>query len=131
MYYLPTQQTKRTKHMNQYAILFDLDTNCLTECYPGTSYYGAYKEVRDFLKDSGFKWTQGSVCFGDDMVGKTKSTIRQNKKYNLRGGEFPSGQSDKMATALSSRNRKRGVPCVALLCRGGRVGRYLGTISSL
>ena len=72
-----------------------------------------------------------SFFFPPVMVGKTKSTIRQNKKYNLRGGEFPSGQSDKMATALSSRNRKRGVPCVALLCRGGRVGRYLGTISSL
>ena len=42
------------------------------------------------------------------MVGKTKSTIRQNKKYNLRRGKLPSKRSDKMATALSPRNRERG-----------------------
>ena len=75
MYYLPTQQTKQTKHMNQYAILFDLDTNCLTECYPGTIYYEAYKEVQDFLKDSGFKWTQGGVCFGDETVTAVKCVL--------------------------------------------------------
>ena len=45
-----------------------------------------------------------------NMVGKTKSTIRQNKKYNLRRGKSPSKRSDKMATALLSRNRERGVP---------------------
>ena len=44
------------------------------------------------------------------MVGKTKSTIRQNKKYNLRRGKSPSKRSDKMAKALLSRNRERGVP---------------------
>ncbi len=42
------------------------------------------------------------------MVGKTKSTIRQNKKYNLRRGKSPSKRSDKMAKALLSRNRERG-----------------------
>ena len=42
------------------------------------------------------------------MVGKTKSTIRQNKKYNLRRGKLPSKRSDKMAKALLSRNRERG-----------------------
>ncbi len=61
------------------------------------------------------------------MVGKTKSTIRQNKKYNLRGGEFPFGQSDKMAISLSSRNKERGVPWwwhSSLVCC--RVGCLLG-----
>ena len=45
------------------------------------------------------------------MVGKTKSTIRQNKKYNLRRGKSPSKRSDKMAAALSPRNRERGAVC--------------------
>ena len=76
MYYLPTQQTKRTKHMSQYAILFDLDTNCLTECNPDTTYYGVYnKEVRDFLMDRGFKWTQGSVYFGDETITAVKCVL--------------------------------------------------------
>ena len=42
------------------------------------------------------------------MVRKTKSTILQNEKYNLRGDGFPSEQSDKMATELSSRYKERG-----------------------
>ena len=50
-----------------YAILFDLDTNCLKECY-GKTYNGAYQEVRNFMLENGFKWTQGSVYFGDETV---------------------------------------------------------------
>ena len=73
---LPIFATDKTdKAMNQYAILFDLDTNCLTECYTGTTYHGAYKEVRDFLKSNGFKWTQGSVYFGDETVTAVKCVL--------------------------------------------------------
>lgn len=65
------------------------------------------------------------------MVGKTKSTIRQNKKYNLRRGKSPSKRSDKMAKALLSRNRERG----AVVWHSSLVVVmeivYLGTISSL
>lgn len=32
-----------------YAVVFDLDPNCLGECYDGKTYHGAYKLVRYFL----------------------------------------------------------------------------------
>ena len=43
-----------------YAVVFDLDANCLGECYDGNTYHGAYKLVRDFLTENGFSHTQGS-----------------------------------------------------------------------
>ena len=30
-----------------YAVLFDLDTNCLGENYEGSTYNNAYKQVKD------------------------------------------------------------------------------------
>ena len=49
-----------------YAVVFDLDTNCLGECYDGNSYHGAYKLIRDFLTENGFSHTQGfSTCSRD------------------------------------------------------------------
>ncbi len=65
------------------------------------------------------------------MVGKTKSTIRQNKKYNLRRGKSPSKRSDKMATALSPRNRERGAVCGTPLSCVVVAVVYLGTITNL
>lgn len=50
-----------------YAVLFDLDTNCLTTCYEGNSYHGAYNEIKKYMLDNGFTWTQGSVYFGDPV----------------------------------------------------------------
>lgn len=43
----------------KYAVIFDLSTNCLNECYDGNSYYGAYKEVKEFMISNGFSWVQG------------------------------------------------------------------------
>lgn len=62
------------------------------------------------LSDGENIFIEGLVAGQGYMVGKTKSTIRQNKKYNLRRGKSPSKRSDKMAKALLSRNRERGVP---------------------
>ena len=61
-----------------YAVVFDLDTNCLGECYDGQTYHGAYKLVRDFLTANGFSHTQGSVYFGDDA--KVLLFLISNKK---------------------------------------------------
>lgn len=47
-----------------YAVVFDLDTACLTEQYPGNSMPNAYGEVKKFMLANGFTWTQGSVYFG-------------------------------------------------------------------
>jgi virulence-associated protein VapD len=51
-----------------YAVLFDLDTNCLTENYEGNTYHNSYKLVKDFMIESGFAWKQGSVYFGTDKI---------------------------------------------------------------
>lgn len=59
----------------QYAVVFDLDTNCLNECYEGKTYHGAYKEVKDFMIDNGFSWTQGSVYFGDKTMDAVKCVL--------------------------------------------------------
>ena len=51
-----------------YAVLFDLDTNCLTEHYEGNTYHNAYKLVKDFMLENDFIWKQGSVYFGTDKI---------------------------------------------------------------
>tara|TARA_R110002072_G_scaffold300932_1_gene479224 strand:- start:10011 stop:10298 length:288 start_codon:yes stop_codon:yes gene_type:complete len=51
-----------------YAVVFDLDTNCLNDNYPGNSMPNAYGEVKKFMLSNGFKWTQGSVYFGDETI---------------------------------------------------------------
>lgn len=51
-----------------YAVLFDLDTNCLTENYEGTTYHNAYKLIKDFMLSNGFEWKQGSVYFGSSSI---------------------------------------------------------------
>ncbi len=48
-----------------YAITFDIDTNCLGDNYHNQSSGNAYGDIRKFLESRGFKWTQGSVYFGD------------------------------------------------------------------
>ncbi len=51
-----------------YAVLFDLDTNCLTENCEGDTYHNSYKLVIDFMIENGFLWKQGSVYFGTDKI---------------------------------------------------------------
>ncbi len=51
-----------------YAVLFDLDTNCLNQNYEGQTYNNAYKLIRDFMTTNNFEWKQGSVYFGNDKV---------------------------------------------------------------
>lgn len=58
-----------------YAIVFDLDTNCLGECYEGATYHGAYKVVRDFLAEHGFAHQQGSVYFGDSTIDAVRCVL--------------------------------------------------------
>lgn len=67
-----------------YAVVFDLDTNCLNECYEGTTYHGAYKQIRDFMLSNGFEHTQGSVYFGDKNIDAVKCVLaiqRLSKEY--------------------------------------------------
>lgn len=51
-----------------YAVLFDLDTNCLDDNYDGTSYNNAYKQIKNYMLSNGFEWKQGSVYFGGSEI---------------------------------------------------------------
>lgn len=62
-----------------YAVVFDLDTNCLTEFYDGTTYHGAYKLVRDFMTQNGFSHPQGNVYFGDSGMDAVKCVLTIQK----------------------------------------------------
>ncbi|MXV39147.1 virulence factor [Flavobacteriaceae bacterium Ap0902] len=50
-----------------YAVLFDLDTNCLNE-HEGNTYHNSYKLIKDFMINNGFEWKQGSVYFGGSSI---------------------------------------------------------------
>lgn len=66
-----------------YAVLFDLDTNCLNENYEGTVYHNAYKLIKDFMLDNGFSWKQGSVYFGNDKIDAVTCVLTVQKLARL------------------------------------------------
>lgn len=51
-----------------YAVVFDLDTSCLSEQYHVDSSNNAYANIRKFMEANHFEWKQGSVYFGDETV---------------------------------------------------------------
>lgn len=51
-----------------YAVLFDLDTNCLNEQYEGNTYHNSYRQIKDFMISNDFTWKQGSVYFGGSTI---------------------------------------------------------------
>ncbi len=59
----------------RYAIAFDLDTDQLKESYSGQSWQNAYFDIRRELEARGFRWTQGSVYFGEDHI-RSKDCIK-------------------------------------------------------
>jgi virulence-associated protein VapD len=67
-----------------YAIVFDFDTDMLKNTYPNASWQNAYADVRKYLTDRGFDWTQGSAYFGDetiDAVRCIRTVQRLSKKF--------------------------------------------------
>lgn len=59
----------------QYAVIFDLDIDCLNDYCEGKSYIEALRETRDFMISNGFSWTQGSVYFGDQTMDAVKCIL--------------------------------------------------------
>jgi virulence-associated protein VapD len=51
-----------------YAVLFDIDTQCLNDNYHNNSYPNAYGDIRKFMEANNFVWQQGSVYFGNENV---------------------------------------------------------------
>ena len=68
-----------------YAVLFDLDTNCLNENYDGKAYNNTYKLVKDFMLKNGFEWKQGSVYFGGPKIDAVTCVLTVQKLAN----EYP------------------------------------------
>jgi virulence-associated protein VapD len=62
-----------------YAVVFDIDTNCLNENYHGNSYNNAYGDIRKFMEQNGFDWQQGSVYFGKSNIDAVKCVIAIQK----------------------------------------------------
>ncbi|MGP1461492.1 MAG: hypothetical protein ACTTKF_07945 [Bacteroides sp.] len=58
-----------------YAVVFDLDTNCLKECAEDISYNNCYALVRNFLMKNGFSHPQGSVYFGNSDIDAVKCVL--------------------------------------------------------
>ena len=51
-----------------YAVVFDIDTNCLADNYHTPSSTNAYGDIRKFMESNGFTWQQGSVYFGGATI---------------------------------------------------------------
>ena len=58
-----------------YAVLFDLDTNCL--------YHNAYKLIKDYMLANGFEWKQGSVYFGGETINAVNCVVIVQKLAKL------------------------------------------------
>lgn len=58
-----------------YAIAFDLDTDQLKESDSAPSWQNAYFDLRRELEGRGFRWTRGSVYFGEDHI-RSKDCIK-------------------------------------------------------
>jgi virulence-associated protein VapD len=66
-----------------YAVLFDLDTNCLNDNYHGNNVPNAYGDIRKFMELNEFEWRQGSVYFGNDKIDAVKCVITVQKLAKL------------------------------------------------
>jgi virulence-associated protein VapD len=51
-----------------YAIIFDINTNCLSDQCHNTSSTKAYGDIRKFMEVNHFNWQQGGVYFGDETI---------------------------------------------------------------
>ncbi len=66
-----------------YAVVFDLDTNCLADNYHGNSVPNAYGDIRKFMESNDFEWKQGSVYFGKSSIDAVKCVLAIQKLAKL------------------------------------------------
>jgi len=68
-----------------YAVVFDMDTNCLTEAFEKETYHDTYRLIRTFMENNDFVWKQGSVYFGGETIDAVTCVVtvqKLAKKYN-------------------------------------------------
>lgn len=66
-----------------YAVLFDLDTNCLSENCDGSTYNHEYKLIKDYMISNGFEWKQGSVYFGNSTIDAVSCVMKVQQLARL------------------------------------------------
>ena len=66
-----------------YAVLFDIDTNCLNDNYHGNSSTNAYGDIRKHMEANDFEWRQGSVYFGGKSIDAVKCVMVVQKLARL------------------------------------------------
>ncbi len=71
------------KNRELYAVLFDLDTNCLSENCENITYHNAYKTIKDYMLSNGFEWKQGSVYFGKEHIDAVSCVLTVQKLAKL------------------------------------------------
>lgn len=66
-----------------FAITFDLQISALKEHYPKDSYTSAYTDIAKIMRESGFKWIEGSVYAynkGNDAMLAVTRVVSKLKK---------------------------------------------------
>lgn len=66
-----------------YAVVFDLDTNCLNDNYHGNNVPNAYGDIRKFMENNNFDWRQGSVYFGNAKIDAVQCVLTVQKLAKL------------------------------------------------
>jgi virulence-associated protein VapD len=66
-----------------YAVVFDLDTNCLNDTYHGNNVPNAYGDIRKFMENNNFEWRQGGVYFGNAKIDAVQCVLTVQKLAKL------------------------------------------------
>ena len=66
-----------------YAVVFDLDTNCLNDNYHGNHVLNAYGDIRKFMENNNFEWRQGSIYFGNAKIDAVQCVLAVQKLAKL------------------------------------------------
>lgn len=62
-----------------YAVVFDLDTNCLNDNYHSNNVPNAYGDIRKFMENNNFEWRQGSIYFGNAKIDAVQCVLAVQK----------------------------------------------------
>lgn len=62
-----------------YAVIFDLDTNCLNDNYHSNNLPNAYGDIRKFMENNNFEWKQGSIYFGNAKIDAVQCVLAVQK----------------------------------------------------
>ena len=68
--------------MAKHAIIFNLDSDLLSSCYPGSDPISAYSVLKAYLEKHNFIRLQGNLYLGDDTVDAVKTVLVTQKLSN-------------------------------------------------